>query len=251
MPTLADAIGTWIRTNVENAGANGVVLGLSGGIDSAVVAGLAVRALGPDRVTLVIMPANSMQEDIDDANLVAAELDVEPLHIDLSVPFDSMVSTLPPGNQLAVANIKPRLRMITLYHIANTNGLMVVGTGNRSELMVGYFTKYGDGGVDMLPLGSLYKHEVRELARAIETPERIIDRPPSAGLWAGQTDEDEMGITYEELDGILEGLERGDTSGFEPERVAQVEQMVSRSAHKRTTAPIFTLSRPISMLEMA
>lgn len=251
MATLAEGIADWLTEQTSAAGVDGVVVGLSGGIDSSVAATLAARALGESRVTGVIMPAYSQQDDIDDARLMGNHLGISVREVDLAGPFDEIVNTLPPGNDLAVANIKPRLRMITLYHIANSNNLMVVGTGNRSELMVGYFTKYGDGGVDLLPLGSLYKHQVRELARAIGVPERIIERPPSAGLWAGQTDESEMGITYEELDGILEALERGDTSGYDSERVQQVRQMVARSAHKRSMPPIFELSKPVSMLEMA
>ena len=252
MATVAEAIETWIRENVDNAGLNGIAVGLSGGLDSAVVATLAVRALGPDRVTGVIMPANSQQEDIDDARMLAGRVGITPLEIDLSAPFDAMLNTLPPGNNMAVANIKPRLRMITLYHIANTNGLMVVGTGNRTELMVGYFTKHGDGGVDLLPLGSLYKHQVRELARGIGVPESIVTRPPSAGLWAGQTDEDEMGITYEELDAILEALENdSDLTGFDPATVDRVRSMVSGSRHKRSMPPVFVPDQPLSALEMA
>lgn len=251
MATLAEGIAEWIREQTANAGLDGVVVGLSGGIDSAVTSTLAARALGNERVHGVIMPADSQQEDIDDARMIADQLGIVTHEIDLSGPLDAMLSVLPEGNRLAEANVKPRLRMISLYHIANTNNLMVVGTGNRSELMVGYFTKYGDGGVDLLPLGALYKNQVRTLARAIGVPERIIQRPPSAGLWAGQTDEAEMGITYEELDGILEGLERGDTTGYSAERVEQVKRMVSRSAHKRNMPPVFQLSQPLSMLEMA
>ncbi len=251
MATLADAISEWLRERVSDARADGVAVGLSGGIDSAVVVALAARALGPERVTPVIMPANSQTEDLEDARLVARSVGIDALEIELSSAFQTMIETLPSGTDLAVANIKPRLRMITLYHIANTNNLMVVGTGNKSELLVGYFTKYGDGGVDLLPLGSLYKHQVRDLARALGIPDRIIQRPPSAGLWAGQTDEEEMGLTYEELDGIIDGLERGDTSGFDHETVRRVEQMISRSAHKRALPPVFTLSKPVSMLEMA
>jgi NAD+ synthase len=251
MTTLADEIARWLSEKVTATGTNGVALGLSGGLDSAVVAALATRGLGADKVTGVIMPARSQQEDIDDAKMIARHIGIDPQTIDLSRPFDTLIETLPEGSDLAAANIKPRLRMITLYHIANTNNLLVVGTGNRSELMAGYFTKYGDGGVDLLPLGSLYKREVRDLARAIGIPERIVTRPPSAGLWAGQTDEDEMGITYEDLDGILEALERGDTTGYPPALVKKVEQMVARSRHKRSMPPVFELSRPLSMLEMA
>lgn len=252
MATLAEAIEQWMRDNVEAAGASGVVVGLSGGIDSSVVAGLATRAFGPDRVTGVIMPAHSQPADVDDARLLADHFGINAREVDLAPAFDSVVETLPGGTELAVANIKPRLRMITLYHIANTHNLVVVGTGNKTELMVGYFTKYGDGGVDMLPLGSLYKHQVRDLARGIGVPERIITRPPSAGLWDGQTDEDEMGITYEELDAILDALETGgDTTGFAPETVERVQGMVARSSHKRSMPPIFEPSTPLSALEIA
>lgn len=252
MATVAEAIEQWIREHVDSAGVNGIAVGLSGGIDSAVVATLAARALGPERVTGVIMPAHSQQEDIEDARLLANQIGLTPTEVDLAEPFDAMVRTLPTGSDLAVANIKPRLRMITLYHIANTNRLIVVGTGNRTELMVGYFTKYGDGGVDLLPLGSLYKNQVRELARGIGVPESIITRPPSAGLWAGQTDEDEIGITYEELDAILDALERNaDLSGFDPATVERVRTMVAGSSHKRSMPPVFVPDKPLSALEIA
>jgi NAD+ synthase len=243
MATVAESIEQWLVEHVDAAGANGIAVGLSGGIDSSVVAGLAARALGPDRVTGVIMPAYSQQEDIDDARSLADHFNIDALEIDLGAPFDSLVSILPPGSDMAVANIKPRLRMITLYHIANTNGLIVTGTGNRTELMVGYFTKYGDGGVDLLPLGSFYKYQVRELAREIGVPDFIVERPPSAGLWAGQTDEGEMGITYEQLDGILEAMDTGsDLSGFDPAIVERVQSMVDRSTHKRSMPPVFVPS---------
>jgi NAD+ synthase len=237
--SLADSIAAWIREQVDASGLNGVVLGLSGGIDSATVAGLAARGLGSDRVLGVIMPAHSQPDDLKDAQLAADAFGIETLTIDLSEPYDRLLAILPPGDDLANANIKPRLRMITLYHIANTRGRMVVGTGNRSELMVGYFTKYGDGGVDLLPLASLYKRDVRAVAREIGVPRPIIDKPPSAGLWAGQTDENEMGLTYEQLDGVLAALDRGDTSAFPDELVAKVQRMIGRSAHKRQPAPMF------------
>jgi NAD+ synthase len=117
---------------------------------------------------------------------------------------------------------------------------LVVGTGNHSELSVGYFTKFGDGGVDILPLGNLYKSQVRELARELGVPDKIIDRAPSAGLWAGQTDEEEMGITYEALDATLQAIAAGDTSGIEPATLERVQRMIAASEHKRRPAPIFT-----------
>lgn len=236
---LADRIASWMFDQVSAGGAQGAVVGLSGGIDSATVAGLAARGLGADKVLGVIMPAHSQPADVEHAKLVAQAFSIESLTIDLGEPFDLLTSILPAGTQLATANIKPRLRMLTLYYVANTRGSLVVGTGNRSELMVGYFTKYGDGGVDLLPLGGLYKHEVRALARDIGVPAPIIEKPPSAGLWAGQTDEQEMGISYEELDGILAALDRGDISAYPDELVAKVQRMIAGSAHKRRLAPIF------------
>ena len=235
----ADDIAFWIRDQVESSGFNGVIVGLSGGIDSATVVGLAARGLGSDRVLGAIMPTHSHPLDVEHAHLVADAFNIETLTVDLSDPFDRLIAILPTGNQLATANLKPRLRMLTLYHLANTRSLMVIGTGNRSELMVGYFTKYGDGGVDLLPLGSLYKRDVRAIAREIGVPAPIIEKPPSAGLWAGQTDETEMGITYEELDGVLSAMDHGDTGSFPPELVAKVERMIAGSAHKRRPAPIF------------
>jgi NAD+ synthase len=130
-----------------------------------------------------------------------------------------------PTSRLACANIKPRLRMASLYAFANLHDYRVLGTGNRSELVVGYFTKYGDGGVDLLPLGSLTKTEVRQLARHLDVPRRIIAKPPSAGLWAGQSDEGEMGLTYDDLDAYL--------SGRETAAAAAIEAMNVASAHKR------------------
>lgn len=243
--SLADGIAAWIRERVERARAAGAILGLSGGIDSSTVAGLAVRALGRGRVLGALMPAHSHPEDIQHAELAARTFGLETITVDLSDAVDLLTRTLPPGNALAAANLKPRLRMITLYHLANTRNLLVLGTGNKTELMAGYFTKYGDGGVDLLPLGGLHKRGVRALARELGVPPAIIEKPPSAGLWPGQTDEAEMGITYDELDGILEALERGDTSAFPADMVAKVQRMIASSEHKRNMPPIFTAGEPV------
>jgi len=151
--------------------------------------------------------------------------------------FDAVKKALPSAGfdaeteKLAQANLKPRLRMLTLYYLANRLGYLVVGSGNRSELEVGYFTKYGDGGVDILPLGNLLKSEVWELARYLGIPEEIISKPPSAGLWPGQTDEGELGISYEELDRYL-------MSGEASAEVKQRIEALSRSSsHKRCPPP--------------
>jgi NAD+ synthase len=159
--------------------------------------------------------------------------------LDLGEAYDSLVAALPPKlGRMAYANIKPRLRMTALYSLAQGHGYLVAGTGNKSELMVGYFTKYGDGGVDVEPLGDLYKGQVRLLAQNLGVPQPVIDRPPTAGLWPGQTDEGEMGITYDQLDSTLAAIETGHTDGIDPALLAPVKQMISVSAHKRSTPPI-------------
>lgn len=237
--SLADSISRWIADQIAAAGQSGAVLGLSGGLDSAVVAGLCARAVGKENVLGVIMPSHSMPQDVEHAQLTADTFGIASNLIDLTDMYDRFLALLPPGSDMANANIKPRLRMITLYHHANTLGRLVVGTGNKSEIMIGYFTKYGDGGVDLLPLASLYKYQVRELAREIGVPQVIIDRPPSAGLWEGQTDEQEMGLSYAELDPALEALESGNTSGVPAATLERVRKMVESSAHKRRLAPMY------------
>jgi len=227
---LAEHLTSWIHREVSLSGGLGAALGLSGGIDSAVVAALAKRAF-PHHALGVIMPCYSAQQDTEDALLVAHHFGVATATVDLAAAFDLLLERLGtcsadlPGDRLAVANIKPRLRMTTLYAFANHLGYRVLGTGNRSELEVGYFTKYGDGGVDLLPLGSLTKSQVRALAEFLQVPRRIIDKPPSAGLWNGQTDEGEMGVTYEELDTYLMGA-AGDSHPV-------IDAMHQASQHKR------------------
>ena len=237
---IAEQISSWIRERVEEAGAEGVVLGISGGIDSAVTAVLAKRGLG-DGVLGVIMPCHNAPTGEEHARLAAAKFGIETEYVDLTPVFDRLLATLPSGDRLAVANLKPRLRMAVLYYYANSRNYLVAGTGNKSELAIGYFTKYGDGGADILPLGSLLKKQVRELARELGIPEEIIVKPPSAGLWEGQTDEGEMGITYDELDEILVAIESGDTGECNQEALARVRAMMAASQHKREPMPICEL----------
>jgi len=243
----------WLRERVHEAGARGIVVGLSGGIDSAVVARVAQMAV-PDRVMTVIMPAGSDPQDAEDAKLVAETFSLPVMTIDLTRPVDALLvqaqqalGTWPPDaaladekvTRLAQANLKPRLRMATLYYVANRLNYLVAGTGNRTEIAIGYYTKYGDGGVDLLPLGSLVKSEVRALARDLGVPARVIDKPPSAGLWAGQTDEGEMGFTYAELeDYLLRGPE-----GVAPATAMKIERLARASEHKRHMPPAFEPAR--------
>jgi NAD+ synthase len=232
-----------MRDYAEHAGAQGFVVGLSGGIDSAVTAALAARAMGTEHVLGVLMPCHSQPEDARYARLLVEALAIPTQEVDLTAACDALMAALPQGSAIASANVKPRLRMTTLYYLAQVHGYLVAGTGNKPEMMVGYFTKYGDGGVDLEPLGELYKHEVRALARHLSVPEPIIQRPPTAGLWPGQTDEGELGITYDELDAILAAIETGQELDAAPETVARVRHMVDASAHKRKPPPVFPVDR--------
>jgi NAD+ synthase len=228
---LASYLSDWIRDTVTASGGTGTVFGLSGGLDSAVVAALGKRAF-PNHSLGLIMPCHSEAGDAEDAHLVARHFGVAAATVDLSDAYDTLIAGLSETltdlseDALVQANIKPRLRMTTLYAFANHLGYRVVGTGNRSELAIGYFTKHGDGGADLLPLGSLTKTRVRELAGHLEVPRRIIEKPPSAGLWPGQTDEREMGLSYAELDAYLDGA-----SSVGRERI---EALAAASAHKRS-----------------
>lgn len=242
---LPEEISSWIKRKAEEAGAKGVVVGLSGGLDSSVVAVLCKRALPEDTLGL-IMPCLSTPEDLKHARLVAERFQIPTRTIDLGPIFTGLVERLKEArgegaNRIAIANIKPRLRMIALYYFANTLNYLVVGTGNKSEVAMGYFTKYGDGGVDILPLGDLLKSQVRDLAQELHIPEEIISKVPSAGLWEGQTDEGEMGITYEDLDRVLKGIEEGDLRGLDEGTVKKVNNKMSASTHKRQPPPVFKI----------
>lgn len=236
----------WMRKRVEEAGAAGIAVGLSGGIDSAVVAGLAKEAF-PTNVLGVIMPCHSLPEDRADALMLAEAFAIPTITVDLGPVWDLLLNAIEasakgvdgaarsedPGRiGLARANVKPRLRMTTLYYLAGLRNYLVAGTGNRVELNIGYFTKHGDGGVDLLPIGNLVKSEVQALARELGVPEAIISRAPSAGLWEGQTDEAEMGLTYDALDRYF-------LTGEGPKEVVEkIRRMEAASAHKRRLPPI-------------
>lgn len=237
---LQDRIARWLREYMAAAGADGFVLGLSGGVDSATAAALAAKAVGPSSVLAAILPCHSQPIDARLAQQVADAFALPTVTVVLDDAFDALIEKLPAtDHRLAAANVKPRLRMATLYYLAQAQHYLVLGSGNRSERMVGYSTKYGDGGVDLLPLGDVYKTEVWELARELGVPQEVIDRPPSAGLWPGQTDEEELGITYRELDRVLEAMAAGETCDVTPDILEKVRRLIANSAHKRAMPPIF------------
>ena len=247
MQEVEDKIVSWLREQVNNAKLNGLIVGLSGGIDSSIVAALCKKAF-PDNCIGLIMPCGSISQDAEHAKMLAEKFNIPFKQVDLGKTFEILSTGLKNTatefggeEKLATANIKPRLRMIGLYYFANKLGYLVVGTDNKTESLLGYFTKFGDGGVDLLPLSCLYKKDIRALARHLGVPSEIIEKPPSAGLWDGQTDEGEMGLSYDDADAILEKIEKGDTQGVDPAKLEKVRKMIKVSEHKRHIAPMCKL----------
>ena len=238
-----DELIDFIRSTLERTGCKGVVIGLSGGLDSAVVTKLCVDALGPDKVLNIFMPSGVT---ISDDYILTKDLSklwgTEYRIMDIQPAVDSLQSVLLSKEEAPLdrGNISARCRMIVLYNQARKRNFLVMGTSNQSELMMGYFTKFGDGACDVTPLANMYKTQVRELAKLIGVPGEFIIKPPSAGFWAGQTDEEEMQITYDELDKILYGFEQeaGDKeisafSGVSMEKIQDIRTRVAAAAHKR------------------
>ncbi|WP_440771871.1 NAD+ synthase [Natronorubrum sp. DTA28] len=238
----------FIRDRVDAAGAEGAVLGLSGGIDSTLTATLAVDALGAENVHGLVLPATvSSGENMSDAERVAQNLEISYDVIEIEPIVDSLLAAYPDaeGDREAVGNARARVRAVLNYLVANHEGRLVLGTGNRSEAAVGYFTKYGDGAVDCHPIGNLYKAQVRQLAHHVGVPEDLVTKTPTAELWDDQTDEDEMGVSYETLDSILATHVDGPLSVAATARLLEIEEqtvekvrgMYERSEHKRRVPP--------------
>ncbi len=236
---MRNRITSWIKRQVVQARAKGICLGLSGGIDSCVVAALARQAVGREKLLALILPCESHPSDFKDAMEIAGKFKIKTQVIDLSGVYGSLLKILPPAKDLARNNLKPRLRMLVLYYFANKLNYLVCGTGNKSEILVGYSTKYGDGGVDIMPIGGLLKKQVKALAEELGIPRHIISKPPSAGLWHGQTDEKEMGITYNELDSILERMIDDRKQSVTKSKIEKVKKMIESSEHKRLGPKIF------------
>ena len=244
-PDTLDIVINFIRTRVSDANSDGVVLGLSGGIDSAVTLSLAVKALGSDKVTGLIMPF-TVTESVDLATSHAKSLSVDTKLIDISEIVSSYKANSSLfSEQLSEGNLHSRIRMSLLYGTGFSSNYLVIGTSNKSELLIGYWTKWGDGGTDFLPIGDLYKTQVFELGKILDIPSEILVRKPTAELWPGQTDEHELGFTYEELDGVLFELERfhsvsqvNEKTGISIEKIGKIKGLIQASIHKRVFPPV-------------
>ncbi|WLR47827.1 NAD(+) synthase [Halobacillus litoralis] len=227
----------WLRTKTEEAGADGLLVGISGGIDSAVVSYLIKRAF-PGNSLGVILPINQGVEDQSDALAVVEGADLDYVGIELTDAYQTTYDTVKTQlnekgdwnddkSQLGGANLQARLRMSTLYAVGNNYNYLVVGTDNAAEDYTGYFTKYGDGGVDLVPLINLRKEEVKEMAKALGVPDSIIHKKPSAELWEGQTDEEELGMSYDTIDAFLRGEK------IDPEDEKDLKERHMKTEHKR------------------
>ncbi len=245
---IVETIKSWIADYVGKAGKKGAIVGLSGGLDSAVVAALCARALGKDSVTCVLMPTHvTSKEDISDAREVAKLLGIRTF----DVPIDPIVSSFESAIALAGTgrergplergNISARARMTILHDIAARTDSLVVGTGDKSEICIGYFTKYGDGGTDLLPIGDLYKTQVRRLAKELALPPRVYTKPSSPNLWPNQTAEEEFGMSYELVDTFLWAFFEKQLSeariteayGIPADSARKIVRMVATSQHKK------------------
>jgi len=250
-PELEEArerIVSFIADLVDDAGADGAVLGLSGGIDSTLTAYLAVEALGEAGLHGITMPAEVNDPDVmSDAERVAHDLGIEYDVIEIQPIAESFFAAFPEAedDRTAAGNVYVRTRAVVNYFVANAENRVVLGTGNRAEAMTGYFTKYGDQAVDCNPIGNLYKQQVRQLAAHVGVPRDLVMQVPTAGMWEGQTDADEMGLDYDTVDAILAvhvdgGLSRAATArelDVPEEAVDRVVELHERSAHKRAMPP--------------
>jgi len=241
---------TFIKEQIKRRGAKGGVVGLSGGIDSSLVAVLARKALGK-KIKFFYIPfvQNSFEEK--NISLLEKKLNVKAEKICLQGVYDSLAGILPKGNNLTEGNLKSRIRMAVLYYFANLLNFLVIGTENKSELEIGYFTKYGDGAVDIMPLGGLYKTEVIEMAKRLKLPKEIIAAVPTAGLWKNQTDEKEIGVIYQKLDTLLKLLKQNFKKkeisfllDIPLEKVESILRMKKKNNHKLSYPPIFSISGP-------
>jgi len=259
---VEEGIKGFLREKLAEAGATGYVLGVSGGVDSATTLYLAVRAVGAERVLPLIMPDSEVtpREDVDDAKDLVARVGLRPHVIDISPIVNVYKSAIPiyqggEEDKVPLGNLRARIRMTLLYYYANRLNLLVLGTGDRSEILIGYFTKYGDGAADLMPIAILYKSQVRRLASWLGVPERVAFKPSSPRLWPGQTAEGELGASYDDIDLVLYaifdlGLEPSqvpEATGVDARVVEAVLERYRRSEHKRQPPP----SPPLEIVRRA
>jgi len=237
----------FIKTYVDNSGCKSVVIGLSGGVDSALVAMLCEETLGKKNTKCVFLPDETTpKNDFKDLDIIVKKLGLSCVKKDITrLVHEISKNCIVKPDKYALANIKARTRMILLFEYANMTKSLVCGTSNKSELLVGYFTKFGDGAADIQPISDLYKTQVWELAKYLGLPKHIISKEPTAGLWKGQTDEGELGLRYRDLDRILFCLERkmklddiAKTLNIKKSVVERIKNMGAKSQHKRATALI-------------
>ncbi len=249
LETVRNRLVGFIQDVVDDAGADGAVLGLSGGIDSTTTAYLAAEALGTDGLHGLVMPSEvNDPETMSDAERVATDLGIEYDVLEIQPIAEQFFETFPEATEsrMAMGNVYVRTRGVLNYFVANAQNRIVLGTGNRSEAMTGYFTKYGDQAVDCNPIGGLYKQQVRQLAASLGVAADLVTQTPTAGMWVGQTDEDEMGLSYDTLDAILALHIDGPLSeaatvrlldSVDHDDIDRVTSLVAGSEHKRSMPP--------------
>jgi len=251
---IESLIVNFIKSSVEKAGLDGGIVSVSGGIDSAVTLALTVKALTPDKVTAVTLPERDIttQRDITDVMQHCKQLGLTCDAVDITSMLYVITDNLPNytiQDRISAGNIKSRLRMIIGYYFANRQRKMIIGTSNKTELLTGFFTKYGDGGVDLIPLGDLYKTQIRQLGEYLKVPENILNKPPSPGFFPGQTDEKDLGVDYTTIDLILYTWGKGYTAeeisdiiNVDLNKVHSILIRVKNSEHKRRLPLLLRLS---------
>ena len=239
---MKETIMNFIKRMIKNAKVKGVVIGLSGGVDSTTVLFLCVRVLGKDKVLGIMMPSEiNEKKDTEDAINVCKELGIRYKIIGIDPILKTFGQLLDLNDRLVKGNLMTRIRMCILYYFANKEKLLVIGTGNKSEYLQGYFTLHGDGACDFMPLGNLYKTEVKKLAKELGVPNHIIVKIPSAGFWKGQSDEEELGVKYDDLDKVLSMLvdkkhtidQVGKELNLQISLIRKIYQRLNRTKYKR------------------
>lgn len=236
-----ERISRFLRDYLRSSGFKSYVVGMSGGVDSALSAALAVKAVGKENVIAVMMPYEKSHPDsLIDGELICQHLGIKSLVVDISPMVNAYFSRYEPdAEHLRKGNLIARTRMCVLYDLSAKYRALVLGTSNQSELMTGYFTQFGDSAAAIEPLGQLFKTEVWQLSRALGLPSKIVDKIPTADLWPEQSDEEDMGITYQDLDEIIWGIKNmDDLHGFDDKKVKRVYTLIARSAFKRNPAPM-------------